>query len=263
MRVMVLSSYPYVDSHPHKILFLKLLLERLEASQIALCYVQSSLRHHIQRARQQFQITDALRLFKIFRQQSAQQPELETELKDVPRGKVMTIARRWGVAVHLFSKMGQLRRFAEDFGPDIIHNFSGAFIPRSLLKIAPAGVVSGHYGELPALRGGDTIRWTIFLNYPMVLTVMRLAPELDMGDILLKRRVPVYRGDTIALLRFRCQITNALAQIEAFDRWQAGTLIPVPQRREDGSTFYRMGQYLRSLVDQRLQMGQYSHFEVR
>jgi len=263
MRVIVLSSYPYVDTHPHKILFLKLLLERLEASNIALCYVQSSLQHHIRRARQQFQVADALRLFKIFRQRSSQQPQLVEALKDVPRGKVMTIARRWGIAVHLFPKMQQLRSFVEDVGPDIIHNFSGAFIPRSLLKIAPAGVVSGHYGELPALRGGDTIRWTILLDYPMILTVMRLAPELDMGDILLKRRVPVYQGDTVALLRFRCQIANARAQIETFDRWRAGTLIPTPQRREDGSTFYRMGQYLRSLVDQRLQMGQYSHFEVQ
>ncbi len=260
MRVIVLSAYPLVDSHPHKILFLQLLLERVAAADIVLCYLRSSIADHLKRARQHFQLRDALQLLRTFRQSTPIDKDVAALIAQLPRGKVTAIAHRWGISVRHFNTTKQLLAFAQHFAPEVIHNFSGVFLPKAILNAAPAGVISGHYGELPYLRGGDTIRWSILLDHPMFVSIQRLAPKLDMGDILLKQKVPVYRSDTFATLRFRCQLYNALGQIAVFDQMQRGTLQPQVQQPSDGSTFYRMGRYLRTLVEQRLQSGQYSHF---
>lgn len=259
MRTIIISAYPYGDRHPHKILFLQKLLERVSASDVAICYLQSTVKAHWKRLRRRFQFRDALQLLRTFRQNSS---TIHNEsIIAIPKGSLSHIAAKQGVAVHKFSRSSELIQFAQDFTPEIMHNFSGVFLPAALLNIPKHGIISGHYGDLPLLRGGDTIRWSIYLNVPLVVTIFALAPQLDMGDILLKKPVPVYRTDTLEMIRFRCQITSALGQIEAFDRIRAGTITRTLQKPEEGTVFYQMGKYLRAIVQHRLREGLYAHYE--
>jgi methionyl-tRNA formyltransferase len=120
--------------------------------------------------------------------------------------------------------------------------------------------VGAHYADLPRIRGGDTVRWSVLLDHPLAVTHLFLAPALDMGDIVARTPVPVEKGDSIEDLRRKCRRACERGHLRVIDSIVDGTLEASPQRLEDGSTFYRMGRYLREKADRALADRAYSHY---
>jgi methionyl-tRNA formyltransferase len=154
----------------------------------------------------------------------------------------------------------QALRFVSEFEADVALNLSALYIPPAFLNATRNRVVGAHYAGLPRLRGSDTIRWSILLDVPLHVSYQVLTREFDMGDVVGHQAVDVARADDIGSLRRRCQQRSVTGYLEVVEGVRAATLERRPQRRTDGSTFFRMGTFLRAHVDGLLSRGDYSHY---
>ena len=260
MRIAILSSLPWLDRHSYKNFFLEELAKKpwVQRSDVVLVYGRTKLSDYIQEARR-FGITDGLK--KLRSLSGPKGPRLA--VSQVRKAKRLTaLARELGIAVRCFDRLGtsECLSFLKAFLPDVICNLSGQYVPSRVLAIPRHGVFSGHYSLLPELRGGDTVRWSILLDRPLFVCHMVLAPEMDMGDILKAKRVPVIKGDRLEDIYYRCQMTSAMGHLHLLDELEGGHITRVSQRKEQGSLFYRMGRHLKSKVDQALRENRYSHY---
>jgi hypothetical protein len=268
MKVAILSAFPRIDRHAYKTYFLQRLLDRpwIRPEDVLLVYGNARLRDY-RRELGRLGAGEVLRRLPglLSAGRSAGPPAERSRPQPAGASSVAALARRRGVRVAVFGTLASqgcldlLRAFA----PDSIHNLSGAYVPRPLLALGTgrAGVVGGHYGLLPDLRGTDTVRWSIYLDVPLAVSHMALVPELDMGDILSVRPVAVQRGDTFAGIYRKCQFASADGHLDVLDAVRAGTLARTPQQKDDGSLFQRMGPFLRGKVDAKLARGEYAHYE--
>lgn len=259
MRVAILSSFPLIDRHGYKKHFLLELLKKpyVRPQDVLLVYSKARLRDYRAEARRfgHGDVLHKLHQFGAGRAVSAAEPS-------APKGTLGSLARGLGIEVTTFDVLSApacvnlLRRFA----PDVIHNLSGVLVPKEVLGLSPAGVVSGHYGMLPELRGTDVVRWSIYLNMPVAVCHMSLAAELDMGDILSTRPVAVHRGDRFDDIYGRCQRESAEGHLALLDTPQTGPLERRRQRKEEGCVYQRMGRLLRDKVDAALAAQAYCHY---
>ncbi len=180
----------------------------------------------------------------------------------LPKGFTWQYGKELGFKIALFRRYGEPAslRYFEEHRIDLAINLSGLYLPKKMLDAPRLAFQGGHYGALPELRGGDTVRWTIWKNQPLVISHMTLAPKMDMGDILRRKTLPVYRGETIDDLRKRCQIEAVKGHIECVRRWADKSITRQPQQEQDGQVYYLMGKRLIAKTDQLLKEQRYDHF---
>lgn len=145
------------------------------------------------------------------------------------------------------------RRFAEDRGAEFVCGLaigtpeaaaglaaSGAeigiavnwktVIPRLALEALPYGVLNAHAGDLPRYRGNACPNWAILTGEERVgVTVHRMSEELDAGDVLLKRFIPLTEDTDIGDIHRRLATLVPEMFVEAVDGLAAGRLRFVPQ----------------------------------
>jgi folate-dependent phosphoribosylglycinamide formyltransferase PurN len=260
MRLAILSSFPLVDNHHYKKFFLRGVESRSDKlSEVVLVYSHIGLADHLREAWNRFGFADSLRRFRHNRAAPSDAENGNGSSGDQGT-KLPTLAAHAGIEVRRFDRFGtpECVRFLENFRPDVIHNFSGMYIPQAVLAASRVGVVSGHYGLLPQVRGADTVRWSILLDIQQAVSHMFLSAEMDMGDILSTEAVSVARGDDLARIRRKCQTLNGAAHLRLLDRISTGDVTWTPQRREQGTYFYPMGKRLREKVDRILREQRYA-----
>lgn len=59
------------------------------------------------------------------------------------------------------------------------------------------GIINLHPGEIPLNRGLDNFKWAIVEKMPMVVTSHFISDKIDLGKIILKSKVAIYKDDTI------------------------------------------------------------------
>jgi len=68
---------------------------------------------------------------------------------------------------------------------------------RPILQTAPFGFINCHAGKLPFYRGRNVINWAIINNEKEIgLTIHYVDEEIDTGDIILQRSLPIDWQDT-------------------------------------------------------------------
>jgi folate-dependent phosphoribosylglycinamide formyltransferase PurN len=260
MRIAILSSLPWLDRHNYKKFFLEELAKKpwVQRSDVVLVYGRTKLSDYIKEARR-FGIPDGLKKLRSLSGTKGLRPAGPQEKR--PK-RLTSLAAELGIASHYFDRLvaPECLSLLQAFQPDVVCNLSGQYIPSRVLAIPRHGVFGAHYALLPELRGGDTVRWSIFLDRPVFVCHMALAPEMDMGDILRMERVPVVSGDRLEDIYYRCQMTSAKGHLQLLEDLEGGRMTRTSQRKGQGSLFYRMGRHLRSKVDQALRENRYSHY---
>lgn len=72
---------------------------------------------------------------------------------------------------------------------------------KSILKIAPKGVINCHAGKLPFYRGRNILNWALINDEKEFgITVHYVDEGIDTGDIILQRVYPITNEDTYATL---------------------------------------------------------------
>lgn len=106
----------------------------------------------------------------------------------------------------------------------------GQILPRSVIDIAPLGIINVHASLLPDLRGAAPIQWSIARGYKKTgVTTMRIDAGLDTGDILLQWETPIGPDETAVELSARLAEAGAGLLVETLAGLCARTIQPRPQ----------------------------------
>ncbi|MFJ9247498.1 methionyl-tRNA formyltransferase [Streptomyces sp. NPDC101776] len=135
--------------------------------------------------------------------------------------------------------------------PDIIvANNWRTWLPPELFDLPPHGTLNVHDSLLPSYAGFSPIIWALLNDEPRVgVTAHRMNGELDAGDVLIQRSVPVGPADTATDLFHRTVDLIAPIVREALDLIASGRDAGqwVPQDRSRASFFHK-----RSAEDSRI-----------
>lgn len=121
--------------------------------------------------------------------------------------------------------------------PDVVVVVAyGRLLRRSLLELAPAGVVNIHPSLLPAYRGASPIQAAIYDGLTRTgVTLMRMDAGLDSGPVIAAREVDIGPAETAPALHDRLAEAGADLLDEMLDPWVAGRLKTQPQDPESAT----------------------------
>jgi methionyl-tRNA formyltransferase len=115
--------------------------------------------------------------------------------------------------------------------PDLVVAVAfGRLIPPEVLEIPSLGGINLHPSLLPRYRGAAPIPRAIAAGETETgVTVLHLSEELDAGDIILQRTVPISPDDTSATLEARLAREGADLLVEAIRLLESGRALRRPQ----------------------------------
>ncbi|MFC4592465.1 methionyl-tRNA formyltransferase [Sphaerisporangium corydalis] len=136
-----------------------------------------------------------------------------------------------------------------DAAPDIIvANNWRTWLPPEIFDLPPHGTLNVHDSLLPAYAGFSPLIWALMNGEEQVgLTAHRMNAELDAGDIVLQRAVPVRPDDTVTDLFHKTVDLIGPTVREALDLIESGRARWVPQDRSQATFFHK-----RSIEDSRI-----------
>jgi len=106
----------------------------------------------------------------------------------------------------------------------------GQKLGTALLTLPPHGAINLHSSLLPRYRGAAPINWALLNNDAQTgVTVLRVSPVMDGGDILAADRTPIGPAETAGELHDRLAALGAPLVRQVLDGLAAGTLAGVPQ----------------------------------
>ena len=148
----------------------------------------------------------------------------------------------------------------EDFGPDLLVLGGTRIIKPPILKVAPKGTINSHPGLLPMLRGSASVGWALYKDLPQGATTHFVDPEIDTGDIIIKKELPVYRDDTYESLNYRIGVLAGELMAYGVKAISEGQASRLPQDADAGETLRVIPEDLLEEGRRRLAEGRYSHF---
>jgi methionyl-tRNA formyltransferase len=146
------------------------------------------------------------------------------------------------------------------YAPDLVV-LGGTRILRSpVLAIPPMGTINAHPGLLPQLRGSSSVAWALYKDLPVGSTVHYVDQGIDTGPILLRRRLPVRRGERYEQIVRRVLTLSGELMAEALVLLERGAAQAVPQDPATGETLRVIPPEHLAAAKQRLAEGRYRHF---
>lgn len=126
-----------------------------------------------------------------------------------------------------------LRRL-RNLKPDVVVVFGTGRLSPQVIATCPDGMVNLHGGDPEEYRGLDTHLWAVYHGDfgGLVATLHRVAPDLDDGDIVCRRLVPLQKGMKLFELRRRnTEVCVALTE-KALADFDQGAWKSTPQTRK-------------------------------
>jgi len=197
-----------------------------------------------------------------------------TDLKDIKQGIVDKIKRRnalkyigshiTGSLTRLSKKLGFRVYFSgnvnsgrtlgilKEIAPDIAVLAGVGIIRKETLSVFRIGVLNAHMALLPKYRGMNVLEWSLFNNDPIGITVHFIDEGVDTGDIMLKKSIPIEKGDTINSLRIKAGIISEDLVLETLCKIRDNSFDRVKQDRKDGKQYFIMHPRLREIAERKL-----------
>ncbi|WP_371664000.1 methionyl-tRNA formyltransferase [Streptomyces sp. NBC_00280] len=164
---------------------------------------------------------------------------------------VADLAEKHGIPVLLRNRpddpelLGRLRELAPDL---IVANNWRTVLPPEIFDLPAHGTLNIHDSLLPAYAGFSPLIWALINGEREVgVTAHRMNAELDAGDVLLQRAVPVGARDTVTDLFNRTVDLITPVVHESLGLIASGRAEWIPQDRSRASFFHK-----RSLEDSRI-----------
>ncbi|MDX2934414.1 methionyl-tRNA formyltransferase [Streptomyces ipomoeae] len=178
-------------------------------------------------------------------------PRSDHAYEKIWNDSVADLAEQHGVPVLLRNRPGdeELLRRLKEADPDlIVANNWRTWLPPEIFELPPHGTLNIHDSLLPKYAGFSPLIWALINGEPEVgVTAHRMDAELDMGDVLLQRSVPVGPQDTATDLFHRTVDLIGPLVTDSLDLIASGKAVWTPQDRSRSSFFHK-----RSLEDSRI-----------
>jgi methionyl-tRNA formyltransferase len=165
----------------------------------------------------------------------------------------------WYVSSHNNDFCGEL--LAAD-PPDLLVLGGTRILRETILDVPRIATVNAHPGLLPALRGSSSVGWALYKDLPQGATTHFVDTHIDEGDIILRRELPVHRGDTYEKLNGRIATLAGELMAETLAFFERGAVPRTPQDRAAGETLTVIPEDLLAEGKRRLAEGRYSHFSA-
>ena len=124
--------------------------------------------------------------------------------------------------------------FISGLNPDVNITFGTGIVKPHLIRLCPNGFINLHGGNPEYYRGLDTQLWAIYHREfeQLVVTLHRLNPQIDDGDIIQKAQIKIKNNSKIHELRSentKLCVQLTIAGLSTFD--QLNTFISYPQQK--------------------------------
>jgi methionyl-tRNA formyltransferase len=107
-------------------------------------------------------------------------------------------------------------------------------LPEIVWNMPPMGTINVHASLLPKYRGAAPINWAIINGEKETgVTTFKLTHEIDTGNVLLQRRVPINDNDTAGDIHDKLKIAGAELLTLTINGLVNGTITEKPQEMND------------------------------
>lgn len=115
--------------------------------------------------------------------------------------------------------------------PDVVAVVAyGRILPPSVLEIPPLGCINIHASVLPDLRGSGPVQWAILRGFRETgVTAMYMVPEMDAGDMIEVRKIPIDPEENAQSLLDRLASMGSRLLVDTLARLERGPVEAVPQ----------------------------------
>lgn len=79
-------------------------------------------------------------------------------------------------------------------------------------------IINAHPGYIPNCRGLDALKWAIYEKQIIGVTSHLIGDEIDAGDILIRKEIPVYKNDTFHAVAQRVYEQEISILIESIEQ---------------------------------------------
>ena len=138
---------------------------------------------------------------------------------------VKTFALEKGINLYQFKKIKEENLdILKLMNPDLMVVVSyGQILSKEIINLAPFGIINVHASLLPKYRGASPIISAILNGEKETgITIMRVAEEVDSGDIILQENVEINEKDTAGTLSKKLSIVGANLLLKSIDLIEAG-----------------------------------------
>lgn len=110
----------------------------------------------------------------------------------------------------------------------------GRILPTTILTLPSLGCINVHASLLPKYRGAGPIQWAIANGEAETgITIMQISEQMDAGNILLQKALPIAAADTGGSLHDKLARLGAKALQEAIELLKAGQLTARQQNESE------------------------------
>ncbi|GLZ35230.1 methionyl-tRNA formyltransferase [Lentzea sp. NBRC 105346] len=178
-------------------------------------------------------------------------PKSDHAYEKIWSDSVAELAEEHGVPVLIRNRPGdeEMMLRLKEAEPDIIvANNWRTWIPPEIFTLPKHGTLNVHDSLLPAYAGFSPLIWALINGEPEVgVTAHMMDAELDAGDIVLQRAIPIGPTDTVTDLFHRTVDLIGPITTDALDLIESGRAVLTAQDRSRASFFHK-----RSIEDSRI-----------
>jgi folate-dependent phosphoribosylglycinamide formyltransferase PurN len=133
--------------------------------------------------------------------------------------------------------------------PDLIVLAGARILSPAVLATARVGVLNAHPATLPGFRGDGVVGWSIMGGAAVSVSVHFVEPDVDAGDVIERRLVPIVEGDTLAAIEARANEISAVALADVASRAARGETLPREPQRGAGRLYRRLDAHQRDQAE--------------
>lgn len=123
-----------------------------------------------------------------------------------------------------------------EFKADLQFVVAFRMLPEVVWNMPPLGTYNLHGSLLPKYRGAAPIHWAVMNgDLETGVTVFKLKHEIDTGDIILRKTIPIGRSETTSEVHDRMMFVGAEALAEAAKMIEGQEINFLPQREDEVS----------------------------
>ncbi|MFT3903170.1 MAG: methionyl-tRNA formyltransferase [Niabella sp.] len=112
-------------------------------------------------------------------------------------------------------------------------------LPEAVWDMPPMGTINLHGSLLPQYRGAAPINWAVINGEKETgVTTFKLKHQIDTGDILLKKAIPVEENDTAGTVHDKLMEIGAALVVETVKGLADGSLQETPQAVTSGTVLH-------------------------
>ena len=116
----------------------------------------------------------------------------------------------------------------------------GLIIPEKVINSFPKGIINSHFSLLPKLRGADPITFALLSGQSSTgVSLMKIQPGLDTGDILASQEVPIAANETNESLTKKLIATSSELLISTLPSYISGKNSTLTEQDERQATYSR------------------------